>query len=214
MRSSLLHSPVKRPPRRWLYVLAAALWLGVPLLMTGLAIPQVVLLKDAFKDQGMQLQAPGRSELHFQNPGDFALFVSGDKATTVASPRRGSIVLQRGLTLYLEDAAGMGLPLQAPGSSSTVTMGSQSWVRVATFSIQQPGSYTLTAQFEEGRPGRQADSVLVATADWPFAQILDGLMVLLPILAVALACIVLGVGLAMYVYVRRYDARQTRSCNI
>lgn len=207
-------TPARRPPGRWFYFLAAALWLGVPLFVAALAIPQVVTLIDALKDQGMQLQAPGRSRLHFQNPGDFALFVSGSEAHIAAAPGRGGIVLERGLQLFLEDDSGNSVPLQAPGSSATVTMGARSWVRVATFSIQQPGRYTLTAKLAEDTAGARADSLLVASADWPFAQILDGLMVLLPLLAVALVCIVLGVGLAMYVYVRRYDARQTRSCSI
>lgn len=208
------HKSGKKPPGRWLYFLAAGLWLAVPLLMTGLAIPQVVTLIEAFKEQGMELQAPGRSEFHFQNPGNFALFVSGNEARIAAAPGRGGIVLERGLRLFLEDGSGRSVPLQAPGSSATVTMGSRSWCRVATFSIQKPGSYTLIAQFEEDAAGVHPDSVLVAPSDWPFAQILDGLMLLLPILAVALISIVLGVGLAMYVYVRRYDARQTRSCNL
>jgi len=197
----------RSPPGRWLYWLAGLLWLGVPLGLTAMALPGALELFEAMQQQGMEVQAPGETLLRFENPGDFALFVSGEDADVVAAPKAGSLVLRRGLVLFLESESGQVVSLQPPSGRTTVSIGAMTWVRVATFHIPAPGGYRLMAQYEEDARASGAVSLLVAGRHWPFAQILEGLMLLLPLFFGALTGIVIGVGLGMYVYVRRHDAR-------
>lgn len=200
----------RKAPGLWLYWLAGLLWLGVPVGLTALAVPQVLKLVNSLQEQGMQLQAPGETELHFQNAGDFALFAAGEDAGATTGPRGGSLMLRQGLVLLLEDEEGRTVSLQPPSGRTTVSMGGQTWIRVAVFHIPAPGRYRFTAEYGRDSFAHGRAGLLVASGDWPFAQILEGLMLLLPMFFTALASIVLGVGLGVYVYVRRYDAKLAR----
>lgn len=202
----------RNPPGRWLYWLAAFLWLGVPLLVMAIAVPQVTKMMQALQEQGLHVDIPGRTLLHMANAEEFALYVSARPEDVDVAYRGSEITLARGASVFLEDGEGRRVPLQMPGGETVLTLGAATWTRVAVFTIPRAGNYTLVAQDESGTALHLR--LLVAGRHWPFAPILDGVLTLLPLAATALVCILLGVGLSMYVYVRRFDARNATACGL
>lgn len=218
---TLRTAPYKRVPGKWLYWLAAALYLGVPLVLAAFAVPKAIHFYEEMQSHGQHLYAPGRQAFTLEAPGEYAMYL-GDTFENASSysQSEGRMAIsptgpESGVSLRLEDPTGKTVPLRTPKMNSTVTMGTSRWVCIGLFTAHSAGEYVLVG---EPGPKRSPEArelfLLVVESGWPFGEILDAVTLLLPLLFCAFISILAGVGLAMFVYVKRYDERAPKACNM
>lgn len=209
----------RRVPPRWLYWLAAALYLGVPLALAAVAVPTAISFFEDMQSHGHRLSTPGQAGFRLETPGEYALYLGASSDQPQAYSEGGVLSLQLpdsgSVTMRLVDAQGSPVPLRETGMNTTVSIGSEHWVCIGYFNAASAGEYVLHGRPADGvgQMGRKLP-LLVAESGWPFGEILGLVMTFMPILFGVVLCVVGGVGLAMFVYVRRYDARTPRACNM
>lgn len=191
----------RKPPSRWWYAFGV-----LPIVVGGAFI--AVSLVDALEGLGdslEQIELPGQKELHLELPGKYTVFYEhfSNVEGRIYDTGREEI---SGLDLSLiSRATGGEIPLTSPGMSSTYSLEGRSGVAVSEFTIEEPGWYEFSGVYSEPRPapqvvfaiGREFEKELIRT--------------LLLMFAVMGGAALLGVGLWIWVYLKRKRFRESMS---
>jgi hypothetical protein len=185
--------PAKAPSRAW-YILSALIWLlgfGAAGVLLAVQIPKL-------GDRLTQVVVPGEAALNLTEPGTYTIFHERESVVDgkVYSSRNIS-----GLRVALRTAQGEQIRVSGPAASSRYNFGGRSGVGLFTFEIAAPGTYRLSAAYDDGRA--QPRAVLAIGAGFVssmLAMIFGGI-------AFAFAGTIVAVLVAVMVFVKRRKAR-------
>lgn len=181
---------VKRPSA-WLYVIG----LAVIVIMSVVAIVLFVtgILGSA---PDTRFVVPGEQELEFKDTGEYSLFYEYQSTVDGVTYSTAEHLTGMVVTLHSLDGS-LEVPLEDASVSTTYTIGSRSGVLLANFSIDESGTYVLTAQYQDGRT---APDVVLAVGRFSFVKML------LPGILLGFVGFVAGVLLLVWVLVKRRKA--------
>jgi hypothetical protein len=182
------------PGRKW-YAIAALVFL------LGMAFFGVFLftrLKDLTGGL-QQVVVPGEAELVLEKPGSYTIF--HEHESVVGGRYYSSPDEVPGLKVeVVSSETGEPVSLDAPGASTSYSLGGRSGVSIFVFEIDQPGTYRLSAGFPDGRQEQQ----LVLAVGQGFGQKL--LLTIFGALAIGLASFILAISIAVVTFWKRRKA--------
>ena len=183
----------KTGPSRWLYLLAAILFIG------GWVAAGTTVIKAVSGDLGkglIQVVVPGEEKLEFDQAGTYTIFHEYESVykNQVFSISNSSNISGLELTVKSE-ATGEQLSLR-PSTSSSYSLGSRSARSLYKFDIANPGTYVLSGKY----PDSDGPKVVLAVSHG-FVQKMFG--TIFSAIAYVLAGTLLGVGLAIYTFLKR-----------
>ena len=179
-------------PRQWLYLLAVILVIG-----SFVAAGTIVFKASAGLGKGLiQVVVPGEEKLEFDQAGTYTIFHEYESVykNQVFSISNSSNISGLELTVKSE-ATGEQLSLR-PSTSSSYSLGSRSARSLYKFDIANPGSYVLSGKY----PDSDGPKVVLAVSHG-FVQKMFG--TIFSAIAYVLAGTLLGVGLAIYTFLKR-----------
>ena len=142
--NGLQASPQKIRPSRWFHLFALAL-IVVGALFTYRAFVAAV---NAMQGGLTQAIFPGEATVSFAAPGNYDIYYEDHSEFNGRVFDTGSRV--PGLTFRVTDTeTGETLPLQRPGMSETYEMNGRTGRLVFQFHVAKPGSYKVTAQYDD-----------------------------------------------------------------
>lgn len=190
-------APVRRPdpPSRAWYALAGAI------VVLGAVAAGVFLVKRIgnLGDNLTQVVVPGEATLTLAQPGNYTIF---HERESVVDGRVYSSTSLSGLRVTLRNAAGERVPLSGPVASTRYNFGGRSGVGIFEFRIAAPGRYRLTAAYDGGR----TEPRTVLSVGSGFVASLLG--TIFGGLGFAFGGVILGVAIAVPVFVKRRKAAQ------
>jgi hypothetical protein len=189
-------TPAARPPGRiWYFVavlVATAGWIGmVVVLAAGLA---------GSAERMTRVVVPGQAELDLQQPGNYTIF--HEYQSTIGN-RVYNVESVSGLNVSVRaKAGGPPLPLRS-GVSSQYNYSGHAGRSLFNFEIREPGSYILSAAYDDGRKEPQT----VLAIDRGFVGSL--VVTILGALALALGGMATAITMFIVVFVKRRRARRS-----
>lgn len=132
------------PSRMWYWIAAAIFLAGV----TG-AVLFLLPRLEALQDRLVHVVVPGEAKLPLDRTGAYTIF--HEPRSVVA----GTLYYAKdisGLTVSLRSvASGRGVALAHPRATTGYTFGGRSGTSILSFEIAEPGEYSLTAGYADGR---------------------------------------------------------------
>jgi hypothetical protein len=137
------------PGRKW-YAIAAGVFLA------GMALFGLFLFMRLMGLTGelQQVVVPGEAELVLDEPGSYTIFHERESVVDgryYSSPEEISGLEVR----VVSSATGAPVQLEAPGASTTYSLGGRAGVSIFSFTIEKPGRYHLSAGYPGGVEGGQ-----------------------------------------------------------
>lgn len=135
-----------KQPSRWQYLAATAIIIVTSALALGLLISSLfgILIPD------LRVVVPGTHSIDFDKTGYYVLFCENESILDGKIYSGGSIS-DMTLNLYRDDSS----PVELAYTSSTIPyeMESRSGYSVFDFNVDEAGTYTLVAEYNEGKSG-------------------------------------------------------------
>ena len=183
----------KTGPSRWLYLLAAILFIG------GWVAAGTIVIKAVSGDLGkglIQVVVPGEEKLEFDQAGTYTIFHEYESVykNQVFSISNSSNISGLEITVKSE-ATGEQLSLR-PSTSSSYSLGSRLGRSLYKFDVDTPGTYVLSGKY----PDSDGPKVVLAVSHG-FLRKMFGTV--FGAIAYVLAGTLLGVGLAIYTFLKR-----------
>ena len=181
------------PSRAWYLVAVAAIVCGI----AG-AVEYVLPRIEAIGDGLQQVIVPGDKEITLKAAGDYTVFHEHQSVVD------GKVYATReisGLQLSLTTNAGQAIALRATSTSMEYSFGSRSGSALYSFSAPEAGVYRLNGTFDDGRT---EPKVVLAIGQGFFGSLM---MTILATIAIALAGILGGVLIAVWVALKRGQAQ-------
>jgi hypothetical protein len=178
------------PSRGW-YVVAAVIFFGavagaVSILMSGIGGIGTALV---------QVVVPGSADLELKEAGSYTIF---HEHTSQVGGRIFTPVDISGLRVTIRAVAdNRQVDVRSPSGRQTYDIGGRSGRSVLAFDIDKPGTYRLTAAYDDGR--QQPQAVLAVSGTF----VGDLLMTIFMALGVAFAGLVGALVIAIVVLIRR-----------
>jgi hypothetical protein len=184
----------KPPPGRGWYILACALVFAALAAMGIFIFARISGIGASLT----RVVVPGQAELRLDKTGDYTIF---HEYRSVVDGRVYYAVSLSGLRVTVTAPDGSALALTSPRATSRYNVSGRSGVSVFAFNVAAPGTYRLTAFYEDGRS--EPRTVLAVGSGFVGS-------ILLTVLGAFLIMIVgvgAGVALGVTVYRRRQRAR-------
>ncbi len=183
----------KTGPSRWLYLLAAILFIG------GWVAAGTTVIKAVSGDLGkglIQVVVPGEEKLEFDQAGTYTIFHEYESVykNQVFSISNSSNISGLELTVKSE-ATGEQLSLR-PSTSSSYSLGSRLGRSLYKFDVDTPGTYVLSGKYPDGDGPKVVLAVSHGFLRKMFGTVFGAI-------AYVLAGTLLGVGLAIYTFLKR-----------
>lgn len=178
------------PGRTW-YVVAALVVVGAVAAAVWLAVSRLGGIADGL----VQVVVPGSADLALDKPGTYTIFhervsQAGGRLYTAESISGLRVTVRSGTT-------GGDVALRRPATASRYDFGGRSGISAFAFDIDAPGTYRLTAAYDDGR--QQPRTVLAVGTGF-----VGGLLSTIGlVLAVAFGGIAAGVAIAVVVLLKR-----------
>jgi hypothetical protein len=137
-------SAAKPPPGKGWYVLAAVVLLAT---IAGFTIFLLVRL-NGLGASLLQVVVPGEAQLNLVETGSYTIF---HEYNSVVDGKVYAVPVLSGLRVSVTSPAGKTLALNAPGGTSRYSFASREGISVFTFEVGEPGTYQLTASYDNGR---------------------------------------------------------------
>lgn len=136
------------PGRGW-YVLAAAIFLAGMIGSVWYAVTRVVGMESGL----IQIVVPGTADLELKQRGTYTIF---HERTSQVDGRLYTANDIAGLRVAVRSvASGQDIALRRPAASSTYTFSGRSGASAFAFTVDVPGTYRVTAAYDDGRPQPQ-----------------------------------------------------------
>lgn len=178
----------KLRPSRWWYLISAVV--GV-----GLAVAVLAVGLGGFTRGLDQMIVPGEASVVLDDPGRYTVFLEHRSSVDGRVFDTGGII--PGLNVaVVSGASGRPVELRTPGATTEYSFGSRSGISVLEFSIDEPGTYVVAAQYPDGATGPE---VVLAVGRAP--------KIISTILG-ALGAVAMGVTGAVVTFVRRRRAKR------
>ena len=143
--SGIAFTEVKRPSR-WQYFTGIAIIVITSAIAIGLLVSNVLSLLTP----DMRITVPGTHQLALNNAGYYLLFCEEQDSSSGSCDS----ILDMNIDLY--DSASNPVELSYPSSDINYTINDKSYSAVFDFWIDEPGTYTLVAEYDEGKNGPDA----------------------------------------------------------